>query len=66
MRTNRDRAEDCARLLDEMGAEDPETGMIDLLADALHYCNQTSVDFENCLRIAGNHFQEEKDEEDQK
>jgi len=60
MRTNRDRAKDFARLLNQMDdADDPSTALTDLLANALHYCNQTSIDFEDCLRIADDHFGEE-------
>jgi len=38
-----------------------EEGTIDLLADALHYWGTEA--FDNCLRIARDHYEEEKDDE---
>ncbi len=40
--------------------DDRQTGVIDLLADLMHYADQEGLNFKECLRIARNHFEEEK------
>lgn len=42
--------------------EDERTNLIDLLADAMHWCNLNDEDFDDVLRIARLHFEAEKDE----
>ena len=47
-----------------ISAADPndeiEEHVIDLLADIQHYCDTFGIDFNNCLRIARDHFNTEK------
>lgn len=59
MTKNQARAENAADVLDYVGGDDPETTLIDLLTNLLHFCDQTSVDFDNCLRISRGHFEAE-------
>lgn len=37
-----------------------DTNVTDVLADLLHYCKFYGVDFDNQLRIARTHFEEEQ------
>jgi len=44
---------------------DPESALVDVLADLMHFCNQNSeFDFDTELLIARQHFEEEEEEED--
>lgn len=46
-------------------AEPPECGedaITDLLADLLHYCAASGIDFERCERVAAMHFEDESAE----
>ena len=49
-------------LREEYG-DDPSTILIDLLADAMHWCRRNGQDFDHALGIAANHFQTEIIEE---
>lgn len=40
--------------------EDPESGVIDILTDIRHLCDQVGLDFANLDRIAYNHYIAEK------
>ena len=57
--TNTDRAERIALILTGMEDETPETVLIDLLADCLHWCHQNAQSFNDLLEIATGHFESE-------
>jgi hypothetical protein len=40
--------------------DDEETMMTDILADFMHFCDEIAVDFNYCLRVAQDHYKEEK------
>ena len=40
--------------------DDEEIMMTDFLADVMHVCDDTGVDFEYCLRVARDHYKEER------
>lgn len=40
--------------------EDLRTKVIDILADIMHMCGRNGIDFQDCLRIATYHYEEEK------
>ncbi len=71
MPTNKERAEFFGRLLpyhaDIVGeiGEPVETLIVDLLANAMHYCDESDphVSFDDCLRMARIHHYEEAMEE---
>lgn len=58
MFTNDDRASRFAALLPHY-PEDERTNLIDLIADAMHWCNQHGEDFDRILRTAEMHFEAE-------
>ena len=58
MFTNDDRARRFAAVLPHY-PEDESTNLIDLIADAMHWCNQNGEDFDKVLRIATMHFEAE-------
>lgn len=39
--------------------DDPDSAIVDILANMMHYCQQTRQDFEASLGMARNHFDEE-------
>jgi len=43
------------------GEDDNESGVADMLADLMHFCDLENIDFDDKLRIAKLHFKEEKD-----
>lgn len=61
MTTNEDRATRFAMIL-PLYPEDERTNLIDLLADAMHWCNHSHMDFDDVLRVARMHFEAERDE----
>ncbi len=61
MITNEDRAMRFAEIL-PLYPEDERTNLIDLLADAMHWCNLSETDFADILRVARMHFEAERDE----
>ena len=42
------------------GEDDPETGMVDLLADLKRFSLLEGLDFEDCLQRADEHFKAEQ------
>jgi hypothetical protein len=42
------------------GEDSKETGVVDMLADLMHFCDLENIDFDKSLRIAKVHFREEK------
>ena len=61
MITNEDRAKRFAEIL-HLYPEDERTNVIDLLADAMHWCNLSETDFADVFRVARMHFEAERDE----
>lgn len=61
MTANYDRASRFALLLDRYD-ESFDTALIDLLADAQHWCHEHGEDFGESLRIAQMHFEAERRE----
>jgi hypothetical protein len=57
--TNPKRAQRAARSISRYGDDIDESNLIDLLADAMHWCMQYGHDFEYCLRLAREHFDAE-------
>jgi hypothetical protein len=64
-RTNADRAAMGARLVDEyvaqLGADDNENTVSDIIADLMHYCDtpDAQADFAEALRRAQTNYQDE-------
>lgn len=50
---------------DEVTA-DAESAVVDLLGNLKHFCQQRKIDFDDCLRIADNHFQTETTSKDRR
>lgn len=59
MTTNHERAERFAAILPQY-PEDERTNLIDLLADAMHWCCEAGEDFDEILRMAEMHFTAER------
>jgi len=59
MITNEDRAERLEGIL-PFYPEDQYTNLIDLFADAMHWCNLNDTNFDEVLRIARMHFDAER------
>lgn len=57
--TNPERAKRAAKSISRYGDDIDEANLIDLLADAMHWCQQYGRDFEYCLRLARDHFDAE-------
>lgn len=49
-------------LQDYSNETDPTTNLIDLLADAMHWCAVNEIEFDEQLRIARMHFDHEDDQ----
>ena len=67
IRDNHQRAKEAEQLLVLMEAltgvsladDGPHTVLTDVLAHLMHYCRESEVDFEDCLRAARIHFRAE-------
>jgi hypothetical protein len=57
--TNPELAQRAAQSINRYGDDMAEANLIDLLADAMHWCKQYGHDFEYCLRLAREHFDTE-------
>lgn len=57
--TNPKRAQRAATSISRYGDDVDEANLIDLLADAMHWCRQYGHDFERGLRLAREHFHSE-------
>jgi hypothetical protein len=62
MTTNEERAYRIASLLSQEGSASAES-LIDVLADAMHWCDLNDMDFDRLLNMASIHFNSERDEE---
>lgn len=61
--TNKTRARRCAKALRRYGTADTPPGcLIDLLADARHWCDQNGKPFAELDRLAYQHYLAERDE----
>lgn len=65
---NKDRAFNIEKILtgcvfDVYECDEVETVLVDMVADLMHYCFQNDVNFDDILRIAANHFDQELIEE---
>lgn len=45
----------------ELDIEGVETALVDLLTDLMHLANERDIDFDDQLRIAQDHFKEERE-----
>jgi NTP pyrophosphatase (non-canonical NTP hydrolase) len=62
MADNRDRANRASDVLDYLAStytHDSEEALLDLLTDLMHYCNQSSQDFDVAISRARQRFEEE-------
>jgi hypothetical protein len=50
------RASCCGKAIEAYGDDLPESNLIDLLADAIHFCDVTGLDFQILLLRAGSHY----------
>ncbi|MBX9787800.1 MAG: hypothetical protein K2Y37_02700 [Pirellulales bacterium] len=57
--TNPKRAKRAAKSISRYVDDIDEANLIDLLADAMHWCNLNAEDFDRCLRMARDHFDAE-------
>ena len=66
---NQYRANGAGEVLDYYDANeraDPDSNVVDLLADLMHYCARTANwNFDSALETARMHFEAERDEEEQ-
>jgi hypothetical protein len=60
---NRQRVERCDAVFRSYSADDAFTSLIDLLADAMHWCDATGEDFHYALCLAGKHYLAEFNDE---
>ncbi len=59
MTTNRERASHCGRVIEAYAADEVATNLIDLLCDAMHWCDQNGENFHLLLANAGRHYIDE-------
>jgi hypothetical protein len=57
------RVERCDAVLRHYGDDGVFTGLVDLLADAIHWCDATANDFHYALALAGKHYIAELNDE---
>lgn len=57
--TNQERASRCAAAISEYGDDLPEPNLVDFLADAMHFCRSSSLEFDRILGRARMHFEAE-------
>ena len=63
LRTNRSRAERAATAISQYGNDSPDSNLIDLLTDAMHWCDQSGIDFHIALCQAARHYINELNDE---
>ena len=62
---NQDRAESACKAVErfsdalDMGDEDDDTRISDLLCNMMHFCDQQGVDFHDCLERASRNYETE-------
>jgi hypothetical protein len=57
--TNQERADRCQEAINAYSDDDTYTNLVDLLADAMHWCQFNGHSFSDILEIALMHFQAE-------
>ena len=57
------RVQRCDTAIEGYSGEDQLTNLIDLMADAMHWCDDTGQDFHYALCVAGKHFVAELNDE---
>jgi hypothetical protein len=62
-RINQGRGERAATTIGQYGNDSPDSNLIDLLADAMHWCDQSGLDFHIALCQAGRHYVNELNDE---
>ena len=67
MEANATRSTRCAKAIARYGDRDPDPGtnLIDFLADAMHWCDQTKEDFHYLLAQACRHYVNELNDDQQ-
>ena len=65
MQPNASRAKRCAEAVARYGDDMPEANLIDLLADAMHWCDHTGSDFHIALAQACRHYIHELNDQQQ-
>jgi hypothetical protein len=65
MRTNRERSLQCEPALETYGDDDSVTNLVDLLADAMHWCDHNGEDFQFALAQACRHYINELNDDQQ-
>lgn len=61
--TLQERAERCGKAIAGYSDDDRFTCLIDLLADAMHWCDANGEDFHYALAVAGKHYVSELNDE---
>ena len=56
LQINRSRGERAATTVCQYGDDSPNDNLIDLLADAMHWCDQSGIDFHTALCQAGRQY----------
>jgi len=56
---NKDRADRCEEAIVAYSDDDTRTNLVDLLADAMHWCHLSGDDFRDALETAEMHFDAE-------
>jgi len=62
---NGTRAVRCERVISDYAADDSFTNLVDLLADAMHWCDATGQDFHIALAQACRHYIHELNDQQQ-
>jgi hypothetical protein len=57
------RVERCDAVLRHYSDDDVFTGLVDFLADAMHWCDATASEFHYALALAGKHYIAELNDE---
>lgn len=60
--TNERRANNAEQAIFTIYSDDPINGVVDLLADLMHYADRERIDFEQALKTARHHHQTETTE----
>jgi hypothetical protein len=66
MTTNQERASHCERVIEAYDVDDLATNLIDLLCDAMHWCDHNGENFHLLLANACRHYIHELNDEQTK
>ena len=56
-------AQRCKSAIEDYSDDDPFTNLVDLMTDAMHWCDATGQDFHYALSVSGKHFVAELNDE---